>query len=482
MRKLLVLFIVWGCLCGCEKGRTNVEETGSLPGIFPDYQFVTVPVNIAPLNFKVPGAERVEVEFSKGNASLLVCRGKDGIQIPLKKWRNMLREVQNGFLAVKVYAQQEGKWKGYDRFRIKVVSDSIDPYVAYRLIEPGYELGKRISLFQRELSSFDEEAFMPHVLLGGDNCMNCHSFCNYSPEQFMFHVRQNHAGTVIVDHGSVKKVNTKTAATISPGSYRMWHPSGRYIAFSCNKTHQAFHAFQEKKIEVYDLESDLMIYDVKNNKVLTDSRFLTKEAWETFPAWSSDGKFLYFCRATPQNMPMEYKQVKYGIYRVAFHEENGTLGDSIETVVDPEVSQKSASFPACSPDGRYLLYTMANEGTFPVHHKDADLAMIDIQTGMPVDIRAINSPCSDSYHAWSSSSRWIMFTSRRIDNAYTHIYFAYVDENGKVDKPFVLPQENPDFYRQCLKSFNVPEWIKGRITVSPYRLEKAIKGQAVNAL
>lgn len=480
MRKVFVLFFIWGCLCSCGKERTNVEEVGKFPDIFPDYQFVTIPVNIAPLNFKVPGADRVEVEFSKGNAPLLVCRGKDGIQIPLKKWRSMLGKIGNGFLAVKVYAQQDGKWKGYNPFQIKVVSDSIDPYIAYRLIEPGYELGSRLSLYQRELSSFDEEVFVPYSLTNND-CVNCHAFHNYSPDKFMFHVRQTNPGTIVVDHGAVKRVNTKTAATATPGSYRMWHPSGRYIAFSNCKTYQAFHAFREKKIEVYDLVSDLMIYDVENNKVLTDNRFLTKDDWETFPAWSPDGKYLYFCRAKVCSMPMEYKQLKYGIYRVAFNEADGTLADSVETVIDPEVTQKSTVYPSVSPDGRFLLYSIADGGVFPVYHEEADLEMLDLRTGRPVDIRVINSPHSESYHVWSSSGRWIVFSSRRIDNGYTHVYFAHVDENGKVDKPFVLPQKNPDFYRQCLKSFNVPELIKGRITISPYQLEKAIKGPVTNA-
>ena len=480
MRKILVLFFIWGCLYGCGKARSNVEETQEYPDIFPDYQFVTIPVNIAPLNFRVPGAERVEVEFSKGNAPLLVCRGKEGIQIPLKKWHKILGEIQNGFLSVKVYAQKEGKWKGYSPFQIKVVSDSIDSYLAYRLIEPGYELGTKLSLFQRELSSFDEEVFVPYSLTG-NNCVNCHAFCNYSPDQFFFHVRQNNAGTIFVDHGTVKKINTQTAALATAGSYRMWHPSGKYIAFSTSKTYQAFHAFREKKIEVYDLLSDLMVYDVENNKVLTDKRFLTENEWETFPAWSPDGKYLYFCRAQVRKMPMEYKQLKYGIYRVAFDETNGTLGDSIEAVLNPEVTQKSTIYPVFSPDGRFLLYTVMDEGVFPIYHPESELAMIDMQTGQHVDMQMINSPYPESYHIWSSSGRWIVFSSRRIDNSYTHVYFAHVDENGKVDKPFVLPQKDPDFYRQCLKSFNVPELIKGRITVSPYQLERAIKGPVIQA-
>lgn len=481
MKNFFVLFLLGYLVCGCGERRQDVKETDAYPDIFPDYQAVTIPVNVAPLNFKVSGADRIEVEFSGQNTSTLVCRGNDGIDIPLKKWRKMLEDTKNGTLSVKVFARKDGIWNGYRPFEINVVSDSIDAYVAYRLIEPGYELGTRLSLYQRELSSFDEDVFV-HYSLTDNNCVNCHAFCDYSPDRFMFHVRQKNAGTVIVNEGEVKKIDTKTKETISAGAYRMWHPSGKYIAFSNNETHQAFYAFQTQKIEVYDLKSDLMIYDVDHNKVLTDKRFKTEEEWETYPAWSPDGKYLYFCRAVGTKMPMDYRNLKYGIYRVAFDDRTGVLADSIETVIDTAANRRSASYPSVSPDGKYLLYTTANAATFPIHHVEADLEMINLETGAPVDIREINSPLADSYHAWSSSGRWIVFGSRRQDGSYTHIYFAYFDKNGRVAKPFVLPQKDAGFYHQCLKSFNIPEFIKGRITVSPYRLEKAIKEPAQNAL
>lgn len=480
MRKIFVLLSLLWCVYGCWGGRQNVKETDAYPEIFPDYQFVTVPVNIAPLNFGVPGAERLEVVFRKGDTDILEVKGNGSFDISLEKWHEMLGMAKEGFLSVKVYARKAGEWNGYKPFRISVSADSIDPYMAYRLIEPGYEVGTRLSLYQRELSSFKEEAFVPCQLVD-NSCVNCHSFCNYSPDRFMFHVRQKYNGTIIVEDGKARKIDTKTPRTISPGAYRTWHPSGNYIAFSNNQTHQAFHALPEKRIEVYDLESDLMIYDVKNNKVLTDQRFLTKESWETFPAWSPDGKYLYFCQAEPKAMPMEYKDLKYGIYRVAFDEKTGRLGDSIEAVVTPENNHKSTVFPTFSPDGRYCLYTLADGGTFPIHHKEADLGMLDLTTGQVVDIRAINSDFSDSYHAWSSSGRWIVFSSRRTDGSYTRPYFAYFDRDGKVHKPFVLPQRKPDFYKLFLKSFNVPEFIKGPVTVSPYYLEEVIKGKAINA-
>lgn len=479
MRKILLLLSLLWCVFGCWEGRQQVKETNKMPEMVPDYQEVTIPVNIAPLNFKIEGADRVEVEFRNGKTLLLACRGKGAIDIPLKKWHSMLREREGESLDVKVFARQNDGWVGYRPFRIYVVSDSIDPYLAYRLIEPGYELGKRLGLYQRNLSSFEEKVFLPPALTE-NSCVNCHSFCNYSPDRFMFHVRWDHSGTILVEPGKIQKINTGTAAVITPGAYRMWHPSGCYIAFSNNQTSQAFHALQEKKIEVYDLESDLMIYDVVHNKVLTDKRFTSKELWETFPAWSPDGQWLYFCRARGKDMPREYKDLKYGIYRVAFDEQTGLMGDTIQPVV---VSQDTSVIqPVVSPDGRYLLYTVADCGTFPVWHKEADLNMLDLKTGKPVDIRSINSDATDSYHSWSSSGRWVVVSSRRMDHLYTRVYFAYFDRDGRMHKPFILPQRDPCFYTLFLKSYNIPEFIKGPVTVSPYSLEAAMQGEVRDAI
>lgn len=480
MRKTVYMLSLLWCVWGCAERPRNVTESGQQPVIFPDYQGVTIPVNIAPLNFEVAGAQKIEVEFRKGETSLLVCRGEGKIDIPLRKWHSLLEANKGESLNVKVFAFENGKWTGYKPFPLVVAADSVDSYLAYRLIEPGYELGKRLGLYQRNLSSFEEKAFVSPQLTPG-SCVNCHAFCNNSPDRFMFHVRWENPGTVIVEPGNIRKVNTKTDAVISPGAYRMWHPSGKYIAFSCNQTHQAFHAFSEKKIEVYDLASGLMIYDVKNNKVVTDARFTRKDSWKTHPAWSPDGKYLYFCEAMPKNMPMEYKDLKYGLYRVAFDGRQGMLGDSIEKVVLPGEALKSVVFPTVSPDGKYLLYTMVECGTFPIWHKDADLGMIDLESGLPVDISIVNSDCSDTYHAWSSTGHWIVFSSRRLDNLYTHAYLAYFDGEGQMHKPFLLPQRDPGFYKRFLKSYNIPEFIQGPVKVSPYQIEEAIRGEVQSA-
>lgn len=481
MRRITIILSFLWCVYGCWQGPQQVTEVNRLPELFPDFQGVTIPVNIAPLNFKVVGSDKVDVEFRKGRKTLLKCHGLGKIDIPQKKWHALLEDCKGDSLEVKVFACKDGQWMGYRPFPLWVAADSIDPYVAYRLIEPGYELGRRLGLFQRELSSFEERAFVAPQL-SPNSCVNCHAFCNYSPDHFMYHVRWEHSGTVIVEPGNIRKVNTKTDSVISPGAYRMWHPSGKYIAFSNNLTHQAFHAFTEKKIEVYDLASGLMIYDVRNNKVLTDKRFCTKSEWKTFPAWSPDGKYLYYCEAEPKTLPQEYKELRYGLCRVAFDEESGCFGESLEKIALPGDSLKSVVFPVVSPDGRYILYTTAASGTFPIWHQDADLALFDLESGEVVDISVVNSDCADSYHAWSSNGRWIVFSSRRGDRLYTRLYLAYFDRNGQMHKPFILPQKDPDEYTYHLKSFNIPEFIQGPVTVSPYQLQETMQGEAENAM
>ena len=73
-----------------------------------------------------------------------------------------------------------------------------------------------------------------------------------------------------------------------------------------------------------------------------------------------------------------------------------------------------------------------------------------------------NSDDTESFHNWSTNSRWLVFSSRRDDGLYTRPYFCHVDTKGNVSKAFMLPQRNPRrFYRERFLSFNVPDFITG---------------------
>lgn len=466
--KILISISAIFCFAGCASWQTPVAVSADQPVIFPDYKDVTIPSNIAPLNFMVEGAGRIQVTFNADGNELLKVSGKDGaIDIPIDEWNDLLDDVKGGKMdvSVAVWNQEFEDGVAYAPFQITVAADEIDPYIAYRLIEPGYRSWRQLGLYQRELSSFEESVIVSNAT-ANETCLNCHHFPSYSSESMMFHARGANGGTVLYHDGKLQKIKFNEIGPKKNTTYPAWHPDGRYIAFSSNTTRQIFFVHGENPIEVYDSASDLVLYDTKTGQVHTDPRFMTNEVLETFPAWSPDGRSLYFVSADAKNLPAELESMHYDLVRVSFDPETATFGDNIEVIYDSSVKGGSVSWPRVSADGRYVLYTWAQFGTFPIWHQEADLQMIDLATGQPVDVSVWNDEkYTDSYHSWSSNGRWVIFGSRRLDGRYTRVYIAYLTEEGKPCKPFLLPQEDPRHNMWRLKSYNVPEFVDGEVEI-----------------
>ena len=463
-------------LLSCGRGADEAARAvDALPPIYPDYAGVTVPCNIAPLNFKIRGAERIRAEFVAGGEARFVAEGRKGaIEIPPKKWRALLADADVAEVRVSAWSAAEPEGVRYAPFRIIVSPEPIDERIAYRLMEPGYEGWLQMGIYQRDLTNFDEDVLVDNSV-NSTGCVNCHSFRDYSPDEMLFHARGKSGGTVFVRDGRMKKVDLASTPPLRQGVYPMWNPRGRYVAFSTNDTAQSFFGGHGQPIEVYDQSSDLMIYDTETGRMLTDERFFSDARWETFPAWSPDGATLYFCSAEPRSMPLDRESVRYDLLRAEFDFATGALGERVDTLYDSRTAGGSVSFPRVSPDGRYLMYTRADYGTFPVWHAEADLAVMDLRDGSEVDASALNSDEAESCHAWSSSGRWVVFASRREDGRYTRLYLASVSPDGEFGKPFLLPQRNPDQNAWRLKSYNVPEFVRGEVRLPRGELKALFK-------
>ncbi len=450
------------------------------PTIFPDYKEVTVPENISPLNFSIieKSATAFTATFESGPISFTVKSRNGDISIPEKKWKNLIAEG-NGTICVVTAAKSNGEWISYEPFNIYVSPDKIDSYIAYRLIPPGYEVWGRMGIYQRCLETYSQTPIAENKNTD-ENCMNCHSFSNRRPDRMMLHMRAQHGGTYILKDGEIEKVNTKTPETIAAGVYPQWSNDGRYIAFSVNDIAQVFHSTDPNRVEVYDYESDVVIYDVEKHELLYSGLTKSPDWFETMPCFSPDGKTLYFCRCKAVEMPQGYQEAKYDIVRIDFDPSTGRFGDSLVTVYDAVSEGKSASLPRISPDGRFLLFTHQTYGQFPIWHKDADLHLVNLENGEVSGLEELNSNDADSYHSWSSNGRWVVFSSRRDDGLYTKPYIGHINTEGKASKPFLLPQENPrEFYLRLMESFNIPEFITGKVAAGPDDFAKsAINGTA----
>lgn len=474
MRRISLNFVLAALLiCSCSKPGGNPKEVDTLPPIFPDYCDVVIPLNIAPLNFRlIEESEKIEASIEGINEKIRIT-GKNKIIIPPRKWRKLLKDNSDGSLSVTLSARIDGEWKKYKPFSIHIKGDPVDPWIVYRLIAPGYETWSEMGIYQRNLTAFDQEPIIDNRLLPG-SCMNCHSFQANDPDNRMFHLRGNIGGTILVQDGKTVKLNTKTKETISNCVYPYWHPSQDFIAFSVNNIQQVFHSVKEKRIEVFDSKSDIVVYDIRNNKLITTRVISSDGSFETFPAFSADGKRLFFCTAKKGIQPDEYNRIKYSLCSIDFNASSGTFGNKIDTLVSSFQTGKSVSFPRISPDGKNLVFTLSDYGNFSIWHREADLWQLDPVSGNFGPIDAINSSETESYHSWSSNSRWLIFSSRRIDGLYTRPFIAFADEDGSFGKPFLVPQKDPGYYEESLRSFNVPEFVTGKVRANGRSMLEAI--------
>ena len=284
-------------------------------------------------------------------------------------------------------------------------------------------------------------------------------------------------GTYLYKNGDFRKINLKTPEMKNGAVYPRWHPSGKFVVFSSNKIIQRFHAADNKKVEVSDLESSLVMYDIEKNEIMNIDLAEKEKYMDTFPEWSPDGKYLYFCRAPQIGEDYDYKQIKYNLFRVPFDINSRSYGEA-ELVFDAAAINKSISFPRVSPNGKMLVLTIFDYGTFPIWHKEADLWSVNLSDfkASPLDL---NSDCADSYHSWSSNGKWLVFSSKRGDGLTARPYFSYINEDGKADKPFILPQKDPEFYNKFLKSFNIPEFSTMKIDLNPGRIRKLAETEAI---
>ena len=461
----------------------NYTQTGVQPRIYPEYIGVTVPCNIAPLSFRVEeDAEEYVTRMTAGDVAL-VFSGKE-IQPGVAMWQELLASATGSVITVEVFVRNADGWKAYAPFTISVSPDSIDRYISYRLIPPSYVAYEKLSICQRDITSYQEDIIYSNMLVTAEpegQCINCHAYKNYRTDNMQFHVRQYKGGTVFVHDGEVKKINLKTDSTISAGVYPSFNPVYDIVAYSVNSTGQVFRTKDANKVEVQDKESDIIVYNPVKGTVthVADS----KSELEVFPCWSPDGKKLYYCSSAivkdtaltrDAEMVKFYREVKYDVLCRDWNPETGEFGRA-DTVFVASAIGKSATFPRISPCGRYMLFALAEYGCFHIWHKDADLYILDLSTGDYWSLDNANSLYPESYHAWSSNGKWILFASRRDDTNYSRLYIAHMNADGTSDKAFLLPQESAEFYDFFDRSYNVPEFMVEPVAITPQEFAEVIR-------
>jgi len=452
--------------------------------VFPAYFGIEVPPNIAPLNFDVEGAQGAVRAEMRAGGDVLAAEGPR-VRWPAKAWRAFLSRHAGGDYEVRLAFGGGGGFVATNR----ISRAPVDSHLTYRLIRPGYSDYDVVGIWQRDLTCFDERPLYRNVQVGRGQCVNCHTYNAADPGTYLFHTRFGHDGVQIV---SSKYGRRKRRIRMPDGLnavYPAWHPSGDFVAFSANETFQVFYEAGPDKIEVADKRSDLLLYSLADDRVVpVEDAFAD---FECYPAWDPAGRRLFTARARTGYTQADADRFKDGSQGFAaltnlcydlvvrtFDPATRAFSEP-RLLVDGPASGRSVSFPRVSPDGRWLVMAVGPCGIFHVWHGASDLWILDLEKGTARPLDELNSPRSESYHCFSRDGRWMVFSSRREDGAYTRPYLAAFDPGtGVFSRPFLLPVEDPAEHRRRMWSYNVPEFSAGPVRESPRDLRRLVVAPA----
>jgi len=486
MFRRYITYIFFAVLfAACTSAPEDAVKVNKTPKIYPDYVDVTIPVDIAPMDFCVGSLTETDpcdiYVIAKGTKGGEIIGKGEYTDFDIDEWHELTRQNKGGDIIFTVYAESapsSSKWIQYKDFRMHVSNYKLDDYgVTYRRIPPGYEVGGNIGIYQRDIHSFDETAILTESAVVGQ-CFNCHTPNRTDPRQFTAQVRGEGGGTLIQINGKQEWIDTKTDSTKAAGSYAYWHPDGRYVAYAANSVHQSFFTGTKKPIEVYHKFSNIIVYDTRTHELLLDPALETPGSLEIFPAFSADGKTLYYSTSDACDVPREYLKVKCSVCAIDFDAKTGKFGSKVDTLLNGKKDNMSYVQVRPSYDGRWMIYVRCSRSNFPIVQPDADLWIMDMKTHQVREMKEINSRRTESYHNWSSNSRWLVFSSKRDDGMYTKLYFTCIGNDDRGTKPFLLPQRNPrKYYMEMFDAYNVPDFTKTKVEFDSHEAIRKIKDQ-----
>jgi hypothetical protein len=168
------------------------------------------------------------------------------------------------------------------------------------------------------------------------------------------------------------------------------------------------------------------------------------------PFWSPDGKRLLFVRylPTPGTNVIEPTSVMEIDY-------NDGKGGVPATVLEGKPGRYDY-FPRYSPDGRWISYVESDARRGYFFRPDSDIWLLDRKSGATRKLGCCVDGAMDSWHSWSSDSRWIAYSSK-CDGPMTGLWLTRVREDGraeppvkivsdpelKVNLPVLVPDERP---------------------------------------
>ena len=368
------------------------------------------------------------------------------------------------------------------RVRIRTSKDEVGDSLFYREVPlPFLSAVQDPSRIRWRFGTIDSESGPPIVLQNLPVCGNCHSFADDGSVLGLDVDYGNDKGAyAIMPVSKVMVMNDEKIITwadyrredgeLTFGLLSRVSPTGRYV-ISTVKDRSVFVAIPDLMISqlFFPIRGILVVYDRETKTYAAlpgadDPRYV-----QTNAVWSPDGRYVVFARAKAHHagrldrtngalvdetdvpeFTVEKKPFRYDLYRVPFNDGNGGTPEPLRGASGDGTSN---FFPKYSPDGRWIVFCKAR--SYMLLQPDSELYIVPAEGGVARRLRH-NTARMNSWHSWSSNSRWLVFSSK-VNGPYTQLFLTHVDENGNDSPPVLLERfTSPD------RAANIPEFVKLR--------------------
>jgi len=363
---------------------------------------------------------------------------------------------------------------------IRTSKDKVGDSLFYREVPlPFLTAVQDPSRIRWRFGTIDEEAGPPIVLQNLPVCGNCHSFADngstlgldvdYGNDKGAYAVMPVSKHMVLDDAKIITWADYKREdRELTFGLMSRVSPTGRYVV-STVKDRSVFVAMPDLMYSqlFFPIKGILVVYDRETKKFTALPGADDPQYVQTNAVWSPDGKEIAFARATAyhaerleqknsalvdnKDVPeftVEGKPFRYDLYRIPFNDGKGGTPQPLRGASNDGMSN---FFPKYSPDGKWIVFCKAR--SYMLLQPDSELYIVPAAGGVARRLR-YNTARMNSWHSWSSNSRWLVFSSK-VNTAYTQLFLTHIDENGNDSPPVLLERfTSPD------RAANIPEFVR----------------------
>ena len=396
-----------------------------------------------------------------------------------KAWRAVRRHGVGRDACITVFGVQRSSPKRSVHVarsvRVRVSRDPIDGCVVYRIVTPPFSTTSTPDTFVRHTESL---ATRPFILGRDEYCFNCHTFSSYGGTSGKLSLQSRYVGPVdcdlrtylgVYDIGARRGRKLKLPFQIQMTTFTAWSPDGTKLALSANQQITTVPPIVHETQNATLPFSDIAVYDLEANRAYLLPGASASDRLALYPRWTPDGESVVFASAAksgPQQRPL------FDLEVVPF---NGGRGGVSKKVPGASGNGRSHYYPRFSPDGKWLSFCQSNGGSLIKPSSDLWLMPGDLQ-GPARRLECNAELAADSWHSWSSNSRWLVFATKRDDGIYARLYLTHIDEEGRASPAVRLPVKEPP-----LASFNIPEFLREWPGVGERQLFEVFRAEAGTA-